>query len=265
MKIRINNPSSPGAMYSDNTNEALIGAFDWIEDNGFPTIGFKQLREKLVSEKGINDNNARNIFPLARACGFVSYKKNSPIDTNLFFTKRGNAYIQLLKTKKLISGDDNYSGDQKKSASKSINSIISNIIYDGLRDLLLLDESNYKSTLKDIINYLLRFGKINKEEYALMLYGRNNYNDSFLDDISELVVNYRNHQLDLEIEVEVRDDMATNDSADKTTRVEGIGYLSSYTYFVGLLSEANLITDIQDNYYFVVENNAHKLEDLMED
>ena len=92
MKIRINNPSSPGAMYSDNTNETLIGAFDWIEENGFPTIGFKQLREKLVSEKGINDNNARNVFPLARTCGFVSYRKNSQIDTNHFFTKRGNRY-----------------------------------------------------------------------------------------------------------------------------------------------------------------------------
>ena len=50
MKIVVQNPSSPGAMFSNNTNEVLKRIFDWIIENNYPVLPFKKMRSRLASE-----------------------------------------------------------------------------------------------------------------------------------------------------------------------------------------------------------------------
>lgn len=264
MKISVKNTSSPGAMFSENTNNVLLSIYEWILENNYPFVEFKQMRLILASEKGINDNNARNIYPLLRNCGFIRYVKNEVINTSYFFTNTGLAYAKLLKTEKLIHNDSSYSDSMKKSALHKIDETKANLIYKGLTELLRI-ESNYKEPFVDIISFLLMYKKINKKEFALLLFEKENGDPSFLENMSEKLFNFRNGFLSLDVDVDVRNDINVREMSGKQRRNEGLQYLTSFGYFVGLLTEAKLVTKNGDDYFVVIENKIHELELLLEE
>ena len=66
MIIEIENTSSPGASFTSNTNSVLLKTYEWICEHKGISIPFKEFRMRLQSEKGINDNNNRNIYPLLK-------------------------------------------------------------------------------------------------------------------------------------------------------------------------------------------------------
>ena len=59
MLIEIENTSSPGASFTNNTNEVLLITYEWICEHKGITIPFRDFRMRLQSEKGINDNNLK--------------------------------------------------------------------------------------------------------------------------------------------------------------------------------------------------------------
>ena len=65
MIIEIENTSSPGASFTSNTNSVLLKTYEWICEHKGISIPFKEFRMRLQSEKGINDNNNRNMIPVA--------------------------------------------------------------------------------------------------------------------------------------------------------------------------------------------------------
>ena len=105
MDIIIENCSSPGAHFSKNTNEVLLKIYEWINKNNKPELPFIEFRRRLENEEKINDNNARNIFPLIKNYGFVNYEKGVSIQYKYFFTNVGLAYCKALEAIKKISND----------------------------------------------------------------------------------------------------------------------------------------------------------------
>ena len=214
----------------------------------------------MIECRGINDNNARNIYPLVRNCAFVSYTKNENISTNTFFTRTGLAYVKLLKTIDLINDDSTYSQSKKREVLSRIKKTIEGLVYLGIEQLIK-KESNYKADFIRTIKYIIKYNKINKKEFALLLYSYHHLDELELD---EYVRKFRLSIIDVETYVDVRNDIDLRNSSGNQRRNEGIEYLTAYGYYTGLLYQAGLV-DKNDDYFVVRNDKKDYLQRLVED
>lgn len=264
LTLTIQNPSSPGASFTDNTNLVLLKTYEWIKENSSSVITFKEFRKKLQEEKRINDNNNRNIYPLLRNAGFASYEqRNEAFSANTFFTRLGLGYVKALETKIYIenlSSDDSH----KAMAMLEVDKILDQILYEGLKNILFHSDANYKESIKDIIAYILRYNKINKTEYAYLLDTRTKYSiEESLDEMQENIEKYRDKKLQIEVKVQVRNDIDLRERTSNETRDEALSFLTSFTYFRGLLQQAHLITKESEGYWIVCNNKRDILMSLL--
>lgn len=262
MEIIIENCSSPGAHFSKNTNEVLLKIYQWIAENSSPSLPFIEFRRRLESEKKINDNNARNIYPMLKNGGLVEYEPGGDLATNYFFTRRGLAYIKALETKGIIESSD-YTKRQKEEATIQVDEILSTIVCDSLELLIKNKELNYSDSLKWYILFLSKFGKINKQEFALMVYMMANNRANWEQEIAPIIKQYRDNDIDINVKVQVRNDQKIQQNTGEKTRLEEISYFTAYTYYSGLALQAGLVRKVKD-YYFVVEDKKAKIDYLVE-
>lgn len=222
----------------------------------------KEFRSKLQEEKRINDNNNRNIYPLLRNAGFAAYEqRNEAFPVNTFFTNLGLSYVKVLETKMLIESSDN---PHKALAIQEVDKILDQILYDGLKNILLNSDANYKDSIKDIIAYILRYEKINKTEYAYLLYERMRVPISeALKKMQDNITKYRRKQLQMEIKVQVRNDISLRERTKNETRDETLSFLTSFAYFTSLLQQAHLITKESEGYWIFCNNKRDELASLL--
>ena len=261
MKIIVNNTSSPGASFTDNTNNVLLKTYHWIKKHPNENISFKDFRMRLQSDEGINDNNNRNIYPLLKNGGLVEYEANAAINTSSFFTETGLAYVKILESLNMLDSAI-YTEEQISGSQKRFEEIKQEIIYGVLVKLVEDNETNYVEPLINLCKFLLEFDKISKVEYAYMLYETND--KSFEEALPSLKNNihlYREGTIDFEIDVNVRNDIEIRNATKSNTRNEGLSYLTSYTYFVALLQQAGLIYK-DGKYYFTDQNKKAMLDKL---
>lgn len=266
MIIVINNTSSPGASFTENTNSVLLKTYDWVCKNSNLKVTYKDLRTHLEDEYGINENNNRNIFPLLKNMGFVEYEKNITFDAIDIFTNEGIGYIKTLLFIKDLEENDTLSDLQKISAIKKCRELLEEIIYNGLKGMFEKNEAKYISPFKEFIMYMLEYKKISKEEYAYFLYERfkSNSLDEALKKIKTNIDKYRNKEITFETEVEVRNDNNIKAETKQDKRKEALTYLTSYGYFTNLLEESGLI-EKDRNYYSLISNKQSKIEELIKE
>jgi hypothetical protein len=264
MRIDIENTSSPGASFTDNTNDVLLKISDWIAEHESAILPFKEFRMTLQREKGINDNNSRNIYPLLKNGELIRYENRGELAVKNFFTKTGRAYVTALDTKRLIENSDQYSSEQKRDASRKIDTIISEIIRGALSNLLGNEELNYVEPLKWFISYLLRYGKINKTEFAYFLFEKKTKSvEEALDEVEQNILDYRNGTLDFDVNISVRNDIELREKTQSDKRKEGLSFLTSYTYFSSLLQQADIIFK-KDGYFILNEKRRNEVEKILE-
>ena len=263
MEIIIENLSSPGAQFSKNTNEVMLKIFSWINDNNCPKLQFIDFRRGLERDVKINDNNARNIYPLLKNSGLVEYQGGEVLDTASFFTKRGLAYINALQMIESIEQGD-YTKKQKEQALNEVNIILGIITFDSVAKLIKNDDLNYSEGLKWYIQYLTKFGKINKEEFALMVHTMAENPNTWYDEIKENISKYRNGDVDINVKVRVRNDQKIQKSTGQQTRLEGISFFTAYTYYAALVNQAAITRKVKD-YQVIVDGMTEKLEILFEE
>ena len=87
MEFIIENCSSPGAQFSRSTNQVMLKIAEWINLNNEPDLMFIDFRRRLEKEAKINDNNARNIYPLLKNGGLVEYQAGGELETGSFFMR----------------------------------------------------------------------------------------------------------------------------------------------------------------------------------
>lgn len=257
MKIVIENCSSPGAYFSKNTNEVLLKIYEWIDNNDNPELPFIEFRRRLESEAKINDNNARNIYPLLKNGGLVEYQPGEELSSRDFFTKRGLAYISALKARDELLQSDDFSKQQKDAAIAPFNEILSSIVYDSLKLLLKNDELNYSEGLRWYLTFLSKYRKINKREFAYMVYIMTKNED--IESTKDVIEEYRKQQIDIEVQVRVR-----NESTGKKTKVEDISKFTAYSYYSGLINQAGLIKKVKD-YFYIADGKEEKIAYLLEE
>lgn len=262
MEIMIENCSSPGAHFSKNTNEVLLKIYEWIIKNNKPELSFIEFRRRLEQEAKINDNNARNIYPLLKNGGLVEYQAGGALDSGTFFTKRGLAYLKALETKDMIMQSD-YTIKQKEEASVQVDEIMGSIVCDSLEELLKNKVLNYSDSLRWYLLFLSKYGKINKQEFALMVCTMNQEVDDWQAKIGPTIELYRKKEVDINVKVRVRNDQKIQRSTGEKTRIEDISYFTAYSFYSGLINQAGLTRKVKD-YFFMVEDNSEKIEYLLE-
>jgi len=262
MKIIVENCSSPGASFTNNTNAVIVKIYEWIQENNEPTLSFIDFRRRLESEKGINDNNARNIYPLLKNCNFVNYEGGAELNTKFFFTKLGLAYVKALMTINAID-DADYEKKQKEIALKKFDAIMKKVVYDGVKNLMKTSDSNYTKSIKWYLDFLLRFRKINKYEFAYLINKKNSVGEDCFDDMTETINDYRLNKTEIEVQVKVRNDIKIKERTGEESRLEDIGFLTSYSFYTGLLSQAGLVIK-EGKYYKLIPSQEENVKAILE-
>lgn len=261
MEIIIENCSSPGAHFSTNTNNVLLKIYQWIQKNSAPNLPFIEFRRRLENEAKINDNNARNIYPLLKNGGLVEYQPGGELESKSFFTKRGLAYLKALETKELIEQSD-YSKQQKDKATEQVDEILSSIVCDTVELLIENKELNYSKSLQWYLLFLSKFGKINKQEFALMVYVMTKNEETWEEEISPLITQYRNNDIEIEVKVRVRNDKKIQANTGETTRLEDISFFTAYSFYSSLIDQAGITRKVRD-YHCVIDNH-NRIDYLVE-
>lgn len=261
MRVEIENTSSPGASFTDNTNNVLLKTYEWICEHSGLTLPFRDFRMKLQADKGVNDNNNRNIYPLLKNSGLVNYEKNNSLCVDSFFTNTGLAYVKTVEAIHEIESED-YNDEQKKTAIKKMKLIQNEIIYEGIKKLMKQPDVNYVEPMRNLIGYLLKYDKVDKYEYAYLLSElKDNDLKTALDNMKDNVEAYRKGELEIDVLVEVRNDIDIRERTNSEHRKEGITYLTSVGYLTNLLSQAGLIRK-NKNYHCVEEEKRTLLKEL---
>jgi hypothetical protein len=263
MKIVVKNCSSPGASFTDNTNYVILSCYEWVLDYPDEVKPFVNFRKEVSKAKKFNDNNARNIFPLLKNCGFVNYEKGASIQYKYFFTKVGLAYCKALEAIENISNDETYSENQRQLAINKLKSINEKIIYNGIIKLLKIPDSNYHEAFLTFIRCFLEFGKMNKYEFAYMLHEMEVKSTDVITSMRDNILAYRNGELDFEVEVDVRNDNDIRVKSNQDRRQEGIGFLTAFSFFTALLTQSGLILK-QKDYHELQENKRNEMEKIIE-
>ena len=272
MEFIIENCSSPGAQFSRSTNQVMLKIAEWINQNNEPDLMFIDFRRRLEKEAKINDNNARNIYPLLKNGGLVEYQAGGELETGSFFTRRGKAYIIALETKALIDSSD-YTKKQKEAASVEVDQILENIVYDSVKLLIENKELNYSESLKWYVLFLSKFGKINRQEFALMIHQMRENPNEWEEKITPIIQQYRNQDVDITVKVRVRNDQKIQAKTGERTRLEEISYFTAYSYYSSLIDQSGITYSggnirimrkkIKD-YHVITETGRSKVDYLVE-
>lgn len=260
MDIIINNCSSPGASFTENTNKVILSCYEWITEHSEEMKPFIDFRKEVSKAKNFNDNNARNIYPLLQNVGFVSYEKGAKLEYDRFFTRTGKAYAKMIETEKLIL-DSDYTEKDKNEALKQMQQAKETLIYQGLTRLLT-QNSNYKKEMVECLRFLIKFHKINKTEFAYLLYSISN--DLEDETIKKDIDLYRSGKMDIDVTVSVRNDIDLREQTGNKNRKEGLSFLTAYSYFCGLFEQAGLITKVEAGYFAIASNAKEKIEKMLE-
>ena len=260
MKITIENTSSPGASFTPNTNEVLLKTYQWIKEHPGVHCTYHEFRMSLQRDKGVNDNNNRNIHPLLKNCGFVYYETRGSISVDQFFTRTGLAYIKTLETLQLVD----YTPTQRREAKQKLESIQKDLVYKALTALFKEQDLNYIEPLKEFLSFALFFGKISKPEFAYYLYAKKQGIDiTNLANIQDTISSYRDGLIEFEVDVSVRNDIDLRERSRTERRKEGLSYLTSFTYFSSLMIQSGIMTKDSD-YYVISEAMRNRANTLLE-
>lgn len=262
MEITIENLSSPGAHFSNNTNKVILDTYKWIDENDVQKMKYNEFRKEVAKDKKINDNNARNIYPLLKNCGFVEYQSGGVLETDKFFTNRGLAYVKVLETIEILETAPEYTVGQKEQAVEKLKALLCSLIDEALDVLLQVPESHYKDGIKCFLDYLLRFEKINKTEFAYRVYYWKESEDNWYEEMKDNIARYRNHEMEIKVHVKVRNDNVRKAETGKESRIEDISFFTAYSFYSGLLSQAGLIKKSHD-YFYLQDGMEDRVKELL--
>jgi len=98
--VSISNLSSPGASFTEHTDDTLVACSDFVSEMADAEMSFMQFQERLYRDKKINKSNLRCILPMLRFAGLVEY--DSSVKKATFFTELGTQYVAVARLLKKI-------------------------------------------------------------------------------------------------------------------------------------------------------------------
>ena len=258
MEIIIENCSSAGASFTEHTNKTLLLCNELIVGNENKVAPFITFRRQLETEKNVNDNNARNIYPLLRYCGFINYEKSSDLCYSNFFTNLGEAYVKILESISILDNSDGPLSPDEKAAKENLVSFQQNLIVEGIKNLLKNDDCNYKKELIACANSIYNFNGIDKNEFAYLLFEFKKSDTNYIMNMRENIQKYRDGKLHFDVKINIRND---DKNSTNERKLEDISYLTSYNYFISLFVQAGFL-EKSKNRYDIILSKKNVLKEL---
>ena len=169
------------------------------------------------------------------------------------YVEAGKEFDGLLELKK------EKLSDEERLALTKLRLLKSKIIRNALPKIVGKNKTNYSNELFLLIDSLKRYNKINRVEFAYMLYLlQSKKSNDFFEELNEIIKQYRNNLLQIEVKVRVRNDNVIKERTRSDTRLEDISFLSSYSYFSGLLIQAGLAKKSKDYLCAIDINDIDK-------
>lgn len=248
MRIEVFNPNNPGAKFTSNTENTLVTYYNELKKRKNEIINFSEFRIYMQKSHGVNNSNSRNIFAFCKNCGLLEYESGCGISFETFFTDLGKAYVKIIESISMLSAEKNKSEEEAKSLTKFYE-LRQNVIFQCLKNLLKQKDCEYVDVLMKMLNFLLKSNSIDKTEFALLLFYKDNDNSEF----ENIVKEYRNNKIKIDVSVNVRND----DSSVIGDRIlKDIGFLTSWSYLIGMLSEAGLVEKERQSYFLLLNKRT---------
>lgn len=253
MRIEVFNPNNPGAKFTSNTENTLVAYYHELEKQKDEIVNFSELRVHMQKAYGINNSNSRNIFAFCKNCGLLEYESGQGITFETFFTKLGKAYVKVIESISMLIAEKNKSEEEKESLKKFYE-LRQNVIFQCLKNLLKQKDCEYVDVLMKMLNFLLTSNSIDKTEYSLLL-----CRDISSTEFNTILQKYRSNKISIDVFVNVRND----DSSVKGERVlKDIGFLTSWSYLIGMLDESGLVEKENQSYY-LLQNKRTLVEEIV--
>lgn len=246
MRILIENPSSAGSSLTRNTIETLKIAFSFCEEHPFSVFDL----QTIIVNAGFKWKNARTIFPLMRYLNFVSYEKYTNLSTDSFFTDRGRAYMNSI----LLDEDGKCTPEVKKNLARVRESLVKG----GLNSLLLDESCSYQWIIKRTLEFLLQYQKIDKKEFAYLVYAEGRGITLQSEEFSNAIESYRERTTSFDVVVVIRNDQ---DKKSETKEVDD-RYLTSYGYVTNILIQSGII-EKDDDYCILNGKNREDVSEIL--
>lgn len=246
MDITISSPGSPGTSLTPNVKKQIVLMFDELNKNeNFGSLS--ELKEHL-GRCGLNKDYVRNILPFLQFCGIVKYSNISSFENDKFFTDIGKAYIKVLKS---IDTLEKESEDTDKNILLEYFENIQEIIYfQCLVIMMKSSECNYAIDFFDVLRFVYKYGYIDIQEYFLIIYERNHAEASYIDDMAEIIQQYRSGEIDINVKTETS-------STDE-------GKVNSFPYVNGNFVKAGILYK-EKNRFYIVQNRKAEIEAAIEE
>lgn len=243
MVITVSSPGSPGTSFTDNVKDKIVVIFDVLESND----DFESIRDlgSHLEKFGFNWNYTRNILPFLQNCGIVNYQNVSPLCNKNFFTNIGRAYVDILKSIKIVKDEQNYPDrDNVLIAMENIQEVI----YFQCLVIMMKDKTcNYSKDFFDALLFADRYGYIDSVEYLLIQHERGKNPDHFMETIGETVRAYRAHEIDITVRTKTKN----QDSGEAKS-------VNSFPYVAGNFVKAGVFIKPEDNRFSI--NTARRAE-----
>ncbi len=242
--IVVNNPSSPGASFTDHTDKTVLACWDFLQELREKKLIFTDFQAKLLKAKKINKSNLRCILPLLRYAGLVTYDKYVDVDT--FFTDLGEQYVEV--TKLLCQIRENGVTKQNESGYNEACKLRAMFLRYALVAIVKSSGCSYSNTIIQTFEFLQKFNSIDKTEFAYLAYGMQKGSGKPVEIASPFVKKHRSG-VDMEVRLSVRDD-----AKGVICQKESLSWLTSYNYILALLDQAGIVSPQNGNYVINSEN-----------
>lgn len=244
MDITVSSPGSPGTSFTDNVKDKILIIFDVLQKNeDFASV--RDLGTEL-EKYGMNWNYARNILPFLQNCGIVNYQDVAAIENKKFFTNIGNAYVDILRSIKIIKAEEE-SGLREEILEK-LEKIQEEIYFQCLVIMMKSPDCNYGYDFFDVLWFVKEYGSIDSTEYLLIQYEREVNPDSYLIDMGDTVRQYRDGTITINVKTKTKND---ENGAAKS--------VNSFPYVHGNFIKAGVFYKGDDNRYYIVRDRMPEI------
>lgn len=251
MDITVSSPGSPGTSFTDNVKDKIVIIFDVLASHPENFASVRDLGTEL-EQYGINWNYARNILPFLQNCGIVDYQDVSEIVNTKFFTNIGYAYIDILKTIKIVK-DVPESTDREEILSM-LEKIQEEIYFQCLVIMMKNKDCNYSHDFFDVLYFAKKYESIDSTEYYLIQHEREKGLQNYLDEMEDTVKQYREGSLAINVKSKTKKD---DSGAAKS--------VNSFPYVQGNFIKAGVFYKGDDSRYYISNERIAEVDNAIEE
>lgn len=238
MEIIINQISNAGLSLTKDTNKKLIEMYNVLEKSS-KTMKYQEFQSIMIENNIFSGSYIRSVIPFIYSLGIIN-DYNHEIEFKTFFTRLGISYIKILQT---IADIDENSDIMSNLISIKQDIIVSMLKY--MKDT----NAKYVNEYMEVLKYVLKNKKINRDEFFLMEYCIENKIDNF-----NFINTYRNDKDYYTMKIRKND----GEISDYTSN-------NAFNYVIALLVQADLLCKFDGNYYVINQARIGMINDFIKE